>query len=246
MGKKIKKASRFTIRTLLTILNKTITLIFALFCVLTGQVRRPNENSPENLNDYKFKGVVKSSLDSTIITGIQIVLYDVLLPVYGIGYPPIYKPKDSTFSTRNGEFEIDHKGAYGSGWAYSLEDVDGEANGYFRDFKSEMLHPPVDTSYVTLYMEPIGSGVKGIISTQPKSPIKKIIKGKNIAFQILNWEQGENAHANVVNLKGSVIKTVPVSDNGTLYWNTESIPRGIYLIQINLQNKTLNTKIVLK
>lgn len=111
------------IRTAAGFTGKAITFIFAVFCVMTGLF--------SEVSAQAVTGTVRSRADFSPIRDIQVVMREVLCPLYGMNLPCVLGPGvDTTTTGTNGAFTIGSNTIYGS--ALELTDTDGIQNGSFQ------------------------------------------------------------------------------------------------------------------
>lgn len=70
-------------------------------------------------------------------------------------------------------------------------------------------------------------------------------QGGNLSIKIPELA-GVKKSASVLNLYGESIATLYSSADGTIKWNTESVAKGIYLLNINSFSTPINMKITVR
>jgi hypothetical protein len=142
--------------------GKAITFIFAVFCVMTGLF---SEVSAQTVT-----GTVRSRADFSPIRGIQVIMREVMCPLYGMNLPCVPgRGVDTTTTGINGAFTIGSSTIYGS--ALELTDTDGTQNG---SFQPRLI---MNRNGGVLYMIPKNATyqVKGkVLSQEDSQPIKGI------------------------------------------------------------------------
>jgi hypothetical protein len=111
------------VRTTAGFMGKAITFIFALFCVITGLLG--------DVSAQTVTGTVRSRADFSPIRNIQVIMREVMCPLYGMGLPCVAgRGVDTTTTGTNGAFTIGSNTIYGS--ALELTDTDSTLNGSFQ------------------------------------------------------------------------------------------------------------------
>jgi hypothetical protein len=146
------------IRTIARFFGKVVLLLFALFCVTTGLV---SEVSSATLN-----GTVRNRANLSPIADIEIIMSELMCPLYGIGLPCIAgRALDTAISNSGGVFQV--QASSGNSFYFSLTDPYADLPGRFL--------PRTCTGYSS------GSSV-GILYMMPKSG-SYTVNGKVLAQQ---------------------------------------------------------------
>jgi hypothetical protein len=111
------------VRTTAGFMGKAITFIFALFCVSTGLLG--------DVSAQPVSGTVRSRADFSPIRNIQVIMREVMCPLYGMNLPcALGRGVDTTTTGADGAFTIGSNAMYGS--ALELADTDSTLNGSFQ------------------------------------------------------------------------------------------------------------------
>jgi hypothetical protein len=153
---------KMLVRTAAGFTGKAITLIFAVFCVITGLF--------SEVSAQAVTGTVRNRADFSPIRNIQVIMREVMCPLYGMNLPCVLgRGLDTTTSGNNGAFTIGSSTIYGQ--ALELNDIDGIQNG---SFQSRMV---MSRAGGVLYMVPKNATypVRGKVLSYPDNlPIKGI------------------------------------------------------------------------
>ena len=153
---------KMLVRTAAGFTGKAITFIFAVFCVITGLF---SEGSAQSVT-----GTVRSRADFSPIRNIQVIMREVMCPLYGMYLPCVLgRGLDTTKTGTNGAFTIGSSTIYGR--ALELNDIDSTLNG---SFQSRTI---MNTTGGVVYLVPKNTTypVKGKILSLPDNlPIKGI------------------------------------------------------------------------
>jgi hypothetical protein len=149
-------------------MGKAITFIFALFCVITGIV---NEVSAQPTT-----GTVRSRADFSPIRDIQVIMREVMCPVYGM--TSTCSPGhalDTAMTGNGGAFTFDSTPARAG--CLSLNDIDSSKNGSFQS-RTVLSASVLKKNGSVLYMVPKDAAyqVKAkVISQEDNKPINGIM-----------------------------------------------------------------------
>lgn len=253
MGKQIIKVSVWTCRSAWSLSNKVVTMIFAIFCVVSGLFARTNSVT-EDSNGNTIKGKALRSADSTVLSNMKIYLGQMTCPLYGVGAGCAFSAVDSVNTDYLGNFEtgyperLFHNGAGFVEFCTRDSVKVGHYNGYVTTYYSvddAYLNSKSDTSIV-LYMLPFEStSVSKRTASKPLS-FSRAIHGNTAIIKLGNWPANEKYSAKIVNTAGTLIAIPLISSDGILNWNTEKNARGIYLLKIETNSRFLNTPILIK
>lgn len=157
------------VRTAAGFTGKAITLIFAVFCVITGLF---SEGSAQPVT-----GTVRSRADFSPIRNIQVILSDLMCPLYGMYLPcSIGRAVDTATTGNNGVFTISSTAM--AGGFLTLTDIDSTKNGSFQPRSIMSVLPTLTGPGSVLYMVPKNTAypVRGKVLSYPDSlPIKGIL-----------------------------------------------------------------------
>jgi hypothetical protein len=159
---------KMLVRTAAGFTGKAITFIFAVFCVITGLF---NEVSAQT-----GTGTVRSRADFSPIRNIQVIMSDLMCPLYGMYLPcSIGRAVDTTTTGINGVFTVSTTAT--AGGAITLTDIDSTKNGSFQPRSIMSVLPTLTGPGSVLYMVPKNTAypVRGKVLSYPDSlPIKRI------------------------------------------------------------------------
>ncbi|HLV30671.1 MAG TPA: T9SS type A sorting domain-containing protein [Chitinispirillaceae bacterium] len=240
MGKKVLKASGWTIRSVLLLINKAVTLVFALFCVGSGLFARTVSEGQKNL-----KGVAYSGADSTVLANIKLYLCSVIAPVYGVGSTLQYTPVDSTVTDSNGNFIFENcEQLYSITKVLKIDSV--SQTDRFRYVSGADVNFDKINDTLKLYLKPlISTDIK--TAKKPETvPIIKSTQGRQVSIKIGNWSGKSRYNAKILNASGKLVYAPSISSDGLIVWNTEKVARGTYFLNITTGNSGINSKIILK
>ena len=230
MGKKILKASAWTCRPLLFFCHKAVTLIFALFCIVSGIFARTAEETT-------LKGTARSSKDSTILGNLKLYLCSVSHPVYGMGFWPSFFPVDSTITDSDGTFQFNYNGT--SYYEMAFVKIDSLVEGDpFRYISAQFFQPVNVPDTFTIYLEPVIRTSSKESRDQKPVPQVQVTQGKRVTINIGNWSGDTRYTAEIINPLGKRIGSPVISNHETLIWNTEQVAPGSYFIRIHATGKS--------
>ncbi len=243
MGRQILRASQWSWRSAVSLYSKFITVIFAFFCVVSGQIQK-TANTGEG--QKVIKGKVFNAADSSVLGNIKLQLCETAYPLYGMMYTgPFYFPVDSTTSNESGEFEITTNDSYHREFAMTVkneQDIDG-TKPYLLISAPFNFDPTKDSTY-TLYLTPYVSSSVTNLSKMEKSQQMYAVQGKAVEFRLPQSLQ--NISASVVDVKGRFITSLSTIGNDLIRWNTESVAKGIYFVKIKHGSDNLVLKVNLR
>jgi hypothetical protein len=271
MGKHIIRLSRRSTRSLYQFYSRLLTLIFALFCSVTGQIQK--SASSKQGNTTTFKGSAYIEAGSGVLKNVKLYLHNVILVKYGVikddGIMPEYgvsawygvntgnnrntaNEKNvsalATFETdENGNFETEIPDpATGTGSYYISSDEVVTPGGKVTYYSSENLtiKAGVDTSY-TLYFVSAETSTKPSLKETRHQFTVTAISGKDFLFQIPEWK-GQKISAAIINSKGQQVTKLCSDATGTLCWKTGSIVGGVYFLKLQNGQNNLFMKILVK
>ncbi len=262
MGRQIIRLSRWSGRSLYLVYSRLITMIFALFCSVTGQVQRSASSKQANSSSTTFKGTAYRASDSTVLKNIQFYLsnciivkygimpeYGVIVPDYGIAARygvSTAVPLPATVQTdENGKFQITLATSGDVSCTINSDEV-VEPSGKVKYYSSGCftIKAGRDTTYA-LYLQKATS-----TNTQFKTDTKHLftvmaIQGKDFRFQIPDWK-GQKIVAAILNSSGQKIVQLDTDAEGALSWNTGAIACGVYFLQLQNEKNILSMKILVK
>lgn len=268
MGKMIKSASRWTSKSTLLLLNKVVTIIFGVFCIVTGQTKSFRQTVLDSgtvdygitpLDTYNFSGKVISSKTQAVIEGIKVILKseieDIIIK-YGMINPIETTVKvDSVYTDENGEFKISTMGETGlqPNWILETIDVDSSINGTFESKEivigklsmTDMLSGNVGDTVVTIALDPIEVNINGIKSTGIDNKIIKLFSGKNVIFHISNFKN-KGAIAKIIDIKGRLIEQIEITSSGTFKLNSKQVSSGTYFVNIEVDGVRFSTQVTIQ
>lgn len=252
MGKQIVRFSRWSCRSLFQVYSRIMTLIFALFCVASGQLPRTSSNTRAN-ETANFKGTAYRASDSTALKNVRLFLSDCFAPAYGIYAEygvivPWYGPAprvDTITTDENGHFE---KNLTGSQARVITSDVVDEQSGRtsYQSSGCILIQEGVDSSY-TLYLHKQIVAVEPVAArTRPEQTLIMTALQGNL-LQVYIPELKENrTDASIINSKGQRITVLTTDNKGTLSWDTRGTARGVYFLKLCNKESNLNVKILVK
>ncbi len=236
MGKQIIKISLWSWKSAIALYGKIATLIFALFCVASGQ---GNKIAPSLNNRALF------SQDSLPLSNIKLFLASILAPVYGMSSVPSLYKIDSTITNENGFFQFP-SGNSSCTYKVVSESIKRNQNDISIQYYSSRFYcPRNDDTVNTFYMDPlIFSSAKNHFTESISQKIYTSF-GKIIKLRIPECEN-ENSKVSIVDFKGETVTRLQVQAAGEILWNTESVAKGVYFLSIENLKTHLNVKIVVK
>lgn len=246
MAKHLKRASFWTYKSFLLFCNKTLAFIFAVFCVVTGQIKNISARQASDADSIVVAGQVFNAKDSSLIKNIKVVLYESLEGIdtwYGMINNPI-----EVVSKTNGTYDIESpsfKSSTSPVQCIIATDIDAEDNGSFKSCTLRVSLNSVDLdTTINIYMVPNETGIitKGSI----KKDIIEIVKSEIVTIKLDCNSMFKNKIVRVYSSSGKMVEEINVSENGLIKWDTKSIARGSYVINIPYDNRILSTKIILK
>jgi hypothetical protein len=243
MKKGIIKISLWSWKSLISLYGKIATLIFAIICVTFGLTVKTASAGVSSVDTKAVKGKTLFASDSSLLKNVKLYLCSVVQPVYGMS-GPYYTKIDSTTSDTNGNFEMKCDSAM-SAFAVMTADkvIHGTSNNFF--VSSVVYFPLEKDTLFTLYLSPyISTSVK---NQQKVSPVDQlhINQGGNVSIKIPEFLDVKMS-ASVVNIAGETITDLYPSADGTIKWNTETVAKGIYFVNINNSTNSINMKITVR
>jgi hypothetical protein len=262
MGKHIIRLSRWSGRSLYKLYSKLITLVFAIFCGVTGQIQKSASSKQVNSSATTFKGTAYRASDSTALKNIQFYLQNCILVKYGImpdyGIMPEYGisalygvsttpiPPIATVKTdENGKFEVELSTTSNVSYTISSDDVI-TPSGKVKYYSSGCLSIKAgkDTTY-TLYLRNLTTATIPAHTDNGHLFTVSAIQGKDFRFQIPEWK-GQKTSAAIINSIGQKIAILDSDATGTLCWDTRAVAGGIYFLQLQNDKSKLSMKILVK
>jgi hypothetical protein len=262
MGRHIIRLSRWSTRSLFQVYSRLITLVFALFCGVTGQVQRSASSKQVNSSSTTFKGTAYRASDSTVLKNIQFYIQNCIIPKYGIMpeygvIVPYYgiavrygvstaTPLPATVTTdENGHFQVKLATSGDVSCSISSDDV-VEPTGNVKYYSSGCftIKAGVDTTY-TLYLQKQTTAITPVWTDTKHQFTVAAIQGQNFRFQIPDWK-GQKIGAAILNSSGQKVTRLETDSDGGLCWNTRSVAGGVYFLQLQKDNNTLSMKILVK
>lgn len=251
MGKKIVKASLWTCSTLLSLCNKAVTMVFAVFCMISGLWARTTFSGQDAATRKTIKGKVLSGVDSTVLANIKIYIGGFwLCPEYGVGFPCSFSPYDSVETDTDGNFETAYSEKIFSIGAMEVifAKKDSADSRYFDHISisdSYRLNLDSDTS-LTIYLKTQGKTNIQKKAAVSRPPIIKSIKGNNLFVKIGDWSYGKHSVAEIIDATGKLIASPSITSDGVLCWNTKEVTNGVYFLKIVMDGISYSTEILLK
>ncbi|MDG5816608.1 T9SS type A sorting domain-containing protein [Chitinispirillales bacterium ANBcel5] len=246
MGKTILKASLWSWRSAFTLYSKVIALLFALFCVASGQAQKMSAN--ENLSDSspKLRGRAFKALDSSVVANSKIYFATYSAPLYGVMEPwedeYFYFPRDSTYTDEDGYFEVTFD--YFSNITSNIENDSGETVFHVSE---PFYYVSQKDSVYSFYLSPLQNTQ---VSRQEASPSEKrqlqVTQGRTITVKITDWNGAKTSSISVIDLKGKTIARLQASHTGVISWDTQNVPKGVYLLRLNNKVRDVSMRIVVK
>ncbi len=250
MAKKIIKASSWTFGHLLFLCNKAVTLVFAVFCMISGLWTRTVFSEQGIVAPSKIRGKVLSDVDSTVLRNIRVYIGGFwLCPEYGIALPCSFEPFDSVETDADGNFETTYSGKIFSGGAREVifAKKDSAHSPYFEHISISdkyILSPYSDTS-LTIYLKTQGTPILQKKAAAPRPAIIKSIRGKYLFLKIGDWSYGKRYTAEIIDVAGKRIASPVIAADGVLRWDTKGITNGVYLLKIVTKETSFSTEILL-
>lgn len=236
MGKQIIKISLWPWKSAIALYGKIVTLIFALFCVASGQ---GNKINPTMNNRALF------SQDSLPLSNIKIFLGSILAPVYGMSSVPYLNKIDSTITDENGFFQFSSDNNSCTYKVVTESIKHNQSDKAFPYFSSRFYCPQDNDTVNTFYMTPlVFSNVRNRFAESVPQKVYTSF-GKIIKLRVPECEN-ENSKVSIIDFKGETIARLQVQAAGEILWNTESVAKGVYFLSIENNKTHLNVKIVVK
>ncbi|MDG5816607.1 T9SS type A sorting domain-containing protein [Chitinispirillales bacterium ANBcel5] len=246
MEKTILKASLWSWRSAFTLYSKVIALLFALFCIASGQAQKMSAN--ENLSDSspKFRGRAFKASDSSIIANSKLYLSDDNIPLYGVIGPQdpenIYPSRDSTYTDENGYFEISIE-IYPPVFTSNIENDSGETVFHASEPFYDIPHK--DSVY-SFYLSPLQSTQVSRQAAPSEKRQLQVTQGRTISIKITDWNGAKTSSISVIDLKGKTIARLQASHTGVISWDTQNVPKGVYFLRLNNNVRDISMRIVVK
>jgi hypothetical protein len=242
--------------------SRLITMIFALFCSVTGQIQKSASSKQTT-----FKGTAYLEGDSGVVKNIQLYLrnciiakygiqpyYGVIMPEYGVVMPDYgvsawYGVNTTTplpvKTDEHGKFEVNFTTTSDMSVSISSDEVI-EPAGKVKYFDSGCLtiKAGVDTTYTLFLKKQTTTNTQIATDTKHQFTVTAI-QGKDFRFQIPDWK-GQKVAAAILNSSGQKISHLDIDADGMLCWNTQSIAVGVYFLQLQNGNNILSMKILVK
>lgn len=255
MGRQIIQLSRWSTRSLFLVYSRLITMIFALFCSVTGQIQRAAPSKQTT-----FKGTAYLDGDSGVVKNIQLYLrnciiakygimpdYGVIMPEYGVSawYGVSTTTPVPVKTDEYGKFEVKFTTTSDMSVSISSDEII-EPAGKVRYFDSGCLtiKAGVDTTYTLFLKKQTTTNTQIATDTKHQFTVTAI-QGKDFHFQIPDWK-GQKVVAAILNSSGQKITSLNIDSDGILCWNTQSIAVGVYFLQLQNENNILSMKILVK
>ncbi|KMQ50041.1 hypothetical protein CHISP_3073 [Chitinispirillum alkaliphilum] len=241
MGRQLIKMSRWSCKSIFSLYSKVITIIFALFCVITGQINKTESSENEETKSHSLRGIALNAKDSTVMGNIRLFLCEELAVMYGsLIRLSDYIKLDSTYTDDTGyfKFSVDEPVRY-----YPFVLVHGTE---YSTYVSEWFYFDDDKDSIhTVYLTHRGfSSVKNAISNSNVNQMYTY-QGKTLVVRIPDFNE-KNAKVKIVNLKGEKIETLQTSEDGSIRWNTRSVSKGVYIMNVAGSRHDLNLRVVVK
>lgn len=246
MPEQLKHASTYTLRSSLFLLNKAIAFIFAIFCVITGQVKGPAIKSLRQVDFIKVKGKVYSSYDSSIIENVKVVISGLKYTDswYGFFDAPIIDT-----SKADGSYEISIPNSLTiSDGEMEVIDVDGDKNGkFFTESFSLDLGDVTGDTVINIYLNPEDVSASKSKKIKKVSSIVESNNCNNVIIMLNNYSVSNcEVFAKVFNSSGKLIDEMIIPNNGKIIWNTARIAKGTYFFKIPNKRAISTLKIKVK
>ncbi|HEX3020120.1 MAG TPA: T9SS type A sorting domain-containing protein [Chitinispirillaceae bacterium] len=244
MGKYVVNTSIWTWRSILSLCNKVSTLIFAVFCIISGLSARIVTAKQKNEGAI-ISGKVLNVADSSAFRNIKIYLGDYLCPDYGIGLPCTFMPFDSVMTDSAGNFETRYPEKwYGLGANMITFAIEPDPSENSLSSKSIILNSDSDTS-ITLYLKSPWQSKIYRKTSVPSVPSVKSVLGRTVIIKIGDWVSGGRYTAEIINASGKLIASPSISADGVFKWDTKESACGVYFLKIKTNESTLSTQILL-
>lgn len=250
MGKKIVKASLWTCSSLLSLCNKAVTMVFAVFCIISGLWARTVLSEQETAARKTIKGKVLSGVDSTVLAKIRIYLGGFwLCPEYGVGFPCSFVAFDSVETDTDGNFETAYsekifaRGA--SEVIFAKKDSANSPNFQHISISDEYILSPESDTSLTIYLKTQGTFNLQKKTVAPKPTIIKSKRGNNLFIKIAEWSYGKHYAAEIIDASGKLITSPVITTDGVLNWDTKGTTNGVYFLKIVTKETSYSTEILL-
>jgi hypothetical protein len=231
---------------MMSLYAKAATLLFALFCVASGQIIKTASTGAAGDSTKTVKGIALFASDSTMLKNIKLYLCEASYPVYGMSGAQ-YRAIDSTITDQSGNFVIDTKIGSLRHTNYSVTTIapfqDRVSNTSLKS--KDFYYPETTDTIFTLYLAPYTQSSVKNQSNRISTDQIFTNQGKTITIKIPEWVS-EKKSASVINIKGETIANLQASAEGNIYWNTVSVAKGIYLLNIRSSSNEVNVKIAVK
>ncbi len=249
MGKLIKSTSRRTAKSFLYLVNKVITLVFALFCVITGRERVNNIVNSRQNQKFSIKGNIYSALDSTLLKGINVMLEGVEYPLYGMGSGPYYDTIGTEETNSSGSFEFDTSNAEEMFWRdYRISTIGNNTvndTSYLPYSEEIHLNGADKDTILNIYLIPEMVNNFNKISAKSTKEFE-IINSNSVKVRYKNWNRNIASKSIVYNSKGEVVEDLKISSEGELVWNINGFAKGAYFIKTPFESGVNTIKVILK
>lgn len=241
MGKKIVGASAWTCRSIWLFCNKTVTMLFAAFCVISGFFSKT-----ASAEDVTLRGKVYNGADSSILANIKLYLCSVVMPLYGVGYNPYFSPLDSVYTDESGNFQFtlpEQK----MGGEVAFVKKDSENSAYFDSVSAQLvLLDTIASDTINVYLDPVKrTEVKKSLTLKEVS-FAKAVQGNKISVKVMNWSESKDYSVKIVNAAGKLIESPEISADGLIIWNMQNYAKGLYFLRIEKNNALLSTQALIK
>ncbi len=244
MGKKIKRASIKTFKTLWMAYSKIAAVIFAMFCAITG-LSRPTYGK-SSISNATIRGQALNRNNSSILRNFKIYLCTEICPLYGINSKCMLMTEDSVVTDSNGKFQINNSdGRYSQIVFVHAESKDSVNSTNKSEFKFQQSRI-ADTS-VTIYLTPL---VKtGVLKNELRKNQPTLIAqlGSTINITLDKWDPAVSYSVSMTRLDGRALITSPlIISNGILSINTSAESKGLYILSVKSDKFQSNTRIQIK
>jgi hypothetical protein len=102
----------------------------------------------------------------------------------------------------------------------------------------------IDTTY-TLYLQELTTATIPVRTDAKHLFTVSAIQGKGIHLQIPEWK-GQKITASIISSSGQRVTSLGSNADGTLFWDTRSVTRGVYFLQLKNDNRNLSMKLLVK
>lgn len=219
---------------------------------LPRSVRIDRESDQENQlymlpmnSPVSVEGVVSKNLDSSSLAGIKVELHS----VWYTGCMPSTAHDTvllSGYTDADGRFSLELGSPSTSNHYIKVVDVDGTENGgVFQPDSSKRFNAyfdPIPNSFY-LSIDP-ASGVSMHETTMEKSSIIPVVSRGSVSMQIpTSWNPGETSIV-ITNARGVTVDRVK-AQHGKVVWNTTTVARGLYCLNLVLSDRKITVPFVL-